>query len=207
MVERDRRSTGSCAKPNNVREAMKLRFEPLSIADVKLVRAQLIADARGHVVLTYAREAVAAAAITQDFVQDNESTSKLAGPIRGLHFQARPFAQTKLVRVLRGRIFDVAVDLRRSSSSYGRHLAIELSATAGEQLLVPAGFAHGFCTLEPDTTVFYKVDKVYSAGHDRGVHWADPALAIAWPVTPAQAIVSEKDRALPRLGDLPVYFE
>ena len=186
---------------------MKLSVESLSIADVKLVRAPRIADARGYFAETYVRDDFAAAGITHDFVQDNESTSKLAGTIRGLHFQARPFAQTKLVRVLRGRIFDVVVDLRRSSSSYGRHLAIELSATAGEQLLVPAGFAHGFCTLEPDTTVFYKVDKVYSAGHDRGVHWADPALAIAWPVTPVQAIVSEKDKALPRFGDLSVYFE
>jgi dTDP-4-dehydrorhamnose 3,5-epimerase len=186
---------------------MKLSIESLSIADIKLVRAPRVADARGYFAETYVRNDMAAAGITHDFVQDNESTSKLAGTIRGLHFQVPPFAQTKLVRVPRGKILDVVVDLRRSSSSYGRHLAIELSAMTGDQLLVPAGFAHGFCTLEPDTTVFYKVDNVYSAGHERGVHWADPALAIAWPVTPAQAVVSEKDRALPRLGDLPVYFE
>ncbi len=186
---------------------MKLSIESLSIADIKLVRAPRMADARGYFAETYVRDDFAAAGIAHDFVQDNESTSKLAGTIRGLHFQVPPFAQTKLVRVPRGKILDVVVDLRRSSSSYGRHLAIELSAMTGDQLLVPAGFAHGFCTLEPDTTVFYKVDNVYSAGHDRGVNWADPALAIAWPVTPAQAVVSEKDRALPRLGDLPVYFE
>ena len=186
---------------------MKPIVELLPVADVRLVRAKRIADSRGYFVETYVRADFAAAGLDYDFVQDNESSSTAAGTVRGLHFQLPPFAQTKLVRVLRGRILDVAVDLRQSSSTYGKHLAVELSAAAGDQLLVPAGFAHGFCTLEPDTTVFYKVDNVYSAAHERGVNWADPALGIAWPVAAAAAVVSEKDRALPRLSDLPACFE
>jgi dTDP-4-dehydrorhamnose 3,5-epimerase len=124
-----------------------------------------------------------------------------------LHFQRAPFAQTKLIRVLRGRIFDVAVDLRRSSPSFGSHVAVELSSAGDEQLLIPAGFAHGFCTLEPDTVVFYKVDQVYSVAHDGGVNWADPELRIKWPVAAAEAIMSENDRQLPMLRDLPGVFE
>ena len=187
-------------------DPMKIRVEPLSIRDVKLVRARRFADARGYFAETWVRDDFAAAGIEHDFVQDNESRSAASGTVRGLHFQIAPFAQTKLVRVLRGKVLDVVVDLRRSSESYGRHLAIELSET-GDQLLVPRGFAHGFCTLERDTVVFYKVDAAYSAGHERGVFWADPALAIAWPVAEAGAIVSDKDRRLPRFRDLPVYFD
>jgi dTDP-4-dehydrorhamnose 3,5-epimerase len=124
------------------------------------------------------------------------------GTVRGLHFQRPPFAQAKLVRVLRGRIFDVAVDLRRSSPNFGKHIAIELSSEGNEQVLIPAGFAHGFCTLEPDTVVCYKVDQVYSAAHDSGVNWADPELGIEWPIAAAEAILSEKDRRLPMLDNL-----
>ncbi len=127
--------------------------------------------------------------------------------MRGLHFQRPPFAQAKLIRVLRGRILDVAVDLRRSSPSFGRHIAVELSGEGNEQLLVPAGFAHGFCTLEPDTVVFYKVDQVYSAAHDGGINWADPELGIQWPVASAAATLSDKDRELPMLADLSSIFE
>ena len=129
------------------------------------------------------------------------------GTVRDLHFQTPPFAQTKLVRALRGRILDVVVDLRRSSPSYGKHLAVELDAESGDQLLVPAGFAHGFCSLQPDTEVFYKVDNVYSADHDRGLYWADPALAISWPVAERDAMLSERDRGWPHLRDLPAYFD
>jgi dTDP-4-dehydrorhamnose 3,5-epimerase len=111
------------------------------------------------------------------------------------------------VRVLKGRILDVVVDLRRSQPTYGRHVAVEISEESGEQLYVPPGFAHGFCTLEPDTVVLYKVDNIYSPAHDRGLLWADPDLAIAWPVREDDAVMSEKDRALPSLRDLPVYFD
>src|SRR5262249_37453458 len=118
-----------------------------------------------------------------------------------------PFAQAKLVRVLRGRVLDVAVDLRRSQPTYGRHVAVEISEESGEQLYVPPGFAHGFCTLEPNTVVLYKVDNAYSPEHDRGVNWADPDLGIAWPVRESAAVMSDRDRALPHLRDLPAYFD
>ncbi len=141
---------------------MPLDVHSLAIPDVKLIRTPRFSDARGYFCETFQRADFAARGLDNDFVQDNQSRSDRSGTVRGLHFQRPPFAQTKLVRVLRGRIFDVAVDLRRSSPSFGRHVAVELSSEGDEQLLVPAGFAHGFCTLEPDTVVFYKVDQVYS---------------------------------------------
>jgi dTDP-4-dehydrorhamnose 3,5-epimerase len=186
---------------------MKLEVRPLALPDVKLICSARARDQRGYFAETYVRRDFEAAGLACDFAQDNQSGSAAAGTIRGLHFQIPPFAQAKLIRVLRGRVLDVAVDLRRSSPNYGRHVAAELSEAGGEQLLVPAGFAHGFCTLEPDTVVFYKVDNVYSAEHDRGLNWADPALGIRWPVTVGAAVLSDKDRALPALRDLPRYFE
>ena len=186
---------------------MKLDVIPLSLSGVRLIRAKRYLDPRGYFAETYVRRDFADAGIDQEFVQDNQSCSSARGTVRGLHFQIPPFAQAKLVRVLRGRILDVVVDLRRSSPSYGRHLSVELGADTGDQLYVPAGFAHGFCTLVADTEVLYKVDAVYSAEHDRGVNWADPALGIAWPVSEADAVLSPKDAALPALRDLPDYFD
>lgn len=184
----------------------QLEVHPLLIPDVKLIRTPRISDARGYFCETFQRADFAAQRLDIDFLQDNQSHSYRPGTVRGLHFQRPPFAQTKLVRVLRGSIFDVAVDLRRSSPSFGKHIAARLSSEGGEQLFIPAGFAHGFCTLEPDTVVFYKVDQVYSAAHDGGVNWADPALGIEWPVAAADAILSEKDRGLPTLADLALVF-
>ena len=186
---------------------MQLDVHSLAIPDVKLIRTPRVSDARGYFCETFQRADFAAQGLGNDFLQDNQSSSDRPGTVRGLHFQRPPFAQTKLVRVLYGRIFDVAVDLRRSSPSFGRHIAIELSSESNEQLLVPAGFAHGFCTLEPDTVVFYKVDQVYSAAHDGGVNWADSGLGIDWPVASAEAVLSEKDRGLPMLADLAPIFE
>jgi len=186
---------------------MKLTVRPLALPEIKLISAPRFGDARGYFAETYVRRDFAAAGITQEFVQDNESLSRARGTVRGLHFQIPPFGQAKLIRVLTGRIFDACVDLRRSSPRYGRHAAVELAAETGDQLFVPAGFAHGFCTLEPDTTVLYKVDAVYSAEHERGIAWADPALAIPWPVGPDAAILSAKDAALPPLRDMPAYFD
>ena len=185
---------------------MKLDVLPLSLPDVKLIRTKRIADVRGYFAEAYVHRDFAAAGIADEFVQDNQSFSIAAGTVRGLHFQIPPFAQAKLVRVLRGKILDVVVDLRRASATFGKHLTVDLSAENGDQLFVPVGFAHGFCTLVPDTEVFYKVNNVYSSAHDRGLNWADPALGIHWPVNESQAILSEKDRALPMLSALPDYF-
>lgn len=186
---------------------MQLNVDSLAIPDVKLVRTPRFSDARGYFCETFQRADFAAQGLDIDFLQDNQSSSDRRGTVRGLHFQRPPFAQTKLVRVLRGSIFDVAVDLRRSSPSFGKHIAVELDSEANEQLFIPVGFAHGFCTLEPDTVVFYKVDQVYSAAHDGGVNWADSRLGIEWPAASAEAILSEKDRGLPMLADLPLVFE
>jgi dTDP-4-dehydrorhamnose 3,5-epimerase len=170
---------------------MQLDLHSLAIPDVKLIRTPRFSDARGYFCETFQRADFAAEGIENDFLQDNQSSSDRPGTIRGLHFQRPPFAQTKLVRVLRGSIFDVAVDLRRSSPSFGRHIAIELSTEGNEQLFIPAGFAHGFCTLELDTVVFYKVDQVYNFAapvaitarttyvasyHTNGDYSADPNL-------------------------------
>jgi dTDP-4-dehydrorhamnose 3,5-epimerase len=181
---------------------MKLEVLSLSLPDVKLVRSKRFADLRGYFAEVYAYPDFAMAGITDEFVQDNLSFSTAAGTVRGLHFQISPFTQAKLVRVLRGKILDVVVDLRRSSRTFGRHVAVDLGAESGDQLFVPAGFAHGFCTLVPNTEVFYKVNNVYSANHDRGLNWADPALGIHWPVAESQAILSERDKALPMLHAL-----
>jgi dTDP-4-dehydrorhamnose 3,5-epimerase len=173
---------------------------------VKLINVKRFADPRGFFSEVYNRERLATAGLTIDFVQDNHSLSRSVGTIRGLHFQSPPFAQTKLVWVVRGRILDVAVDLRRASPTFGQHVLVELSAATGQQLLVPTGFAHGFCTLEPDTEVLYKVDAPYAPAHDFGVAFDDPDLAVAWPVPVKDAVLSDKDRRHPRLRDLPDYF-
>src|SRR5215469_3597162 len=186
---------------------MKIIIHPLTLPEVKLISAPRFGDPRGYFAETYVRGDFATAGILNDFVQDNESLSRTPGTVRGMHFQIPPFAQAKLIRVLSGRIFDACVDLRRSSPRYGHHATVELSAESGDQLFVPAGFAHGFCTLEPNTTVLYKVDAVYSAAHERGIAWSDAALGIPWPVGPDAAILSAKDAVLPPLRDLPVYFD
>ncbi len=185
----------------------RLWVRSLDIPDVKLIRPPRISDARGHFCETFQRAAFARQGLDHDFLQDNQSISWRSGTVRGLHFQRPPFAQAKLVRVLRGSIFDVAVDLRRSSPTFGKHVGIKLSGDSGDQLLLPAGFAHGFCTLEPDTVVFYKVDQVYSADHDDGINWADPRLGIEWPVASEDTCLSEKDRRLPMLADRAPVFE
>ena len=163
-------------------------------------------DARGFFSEIYRKDLLAEHGITVRFVQENHSLSLARGTMRGLHFQIPPFAQAKLVRVTAGAILDVAVDLRHGSPSFGRHVAARLSAGEGNQIFVPEGFAHGFCTLEPNTEVVYKVNRPYSAAHDRGLYWNDPALGISWPVAEAEALLSERDRQHPPLAALPQFF-
>lgn len=183
-----------------------MQIEDTGIPDVKIVTPPRFADDRGYFAEWYSRAKLAAAGIGIDFCQDNISLSARTGTLRGLHFQLPPAEQAKLVGVIRGRIFDVALDLRKGSPTYGRHVAVELSAKRGNQLLIPAGFAHGFCTLEPDTLIFYKVSSPFSAAQDSGIYWNDPSLGIDWPVKESEAILSEKDAKLPRLADTDLPF-
>jgi len=179
----------------------------LGIPDVKLITPRRVRDERGFFSETYSARAFAAAGISVPLVQDNHSLSLQRGVVRGLHLQAPPHAQDKLVRVVRGAIFDVAVDIRRGSPTYGAHVSAVLSAENWTQIWVPRGFAHGFCTLEPETEVVYKVSDYYAPECDRGVRWDDPALGIAWPIPAGEAILSARDAKHPLLRDLPVYFE
>ena len=171
-----------------------LTITPTAIPAVKIIVPKWFDDPRGSFCETYNRARFFEHGITLDFVQDNQSWSAGKGTIRGLHFQSSPMPQDKLVRVLRGRIFDAAIDLRRSSPTYGRWVAEELSAENGRQLLILVGFAHGFCTLEPDTHVLYKVTNYYSSQADFGIAWDDPDLAIDWPVDRKNVVLSDKDR-------------
>jgi dTDP-4-dehydrorhamnose 3,5-epimerase len=184
-----------------------LEIEPTAIPAVKLLTARKFADARGFVSEVYKRDALEAAGLFLDFVQENHLFSPRVGTVRGLHFQVPPFAQDKLVRAVRGRILDVAVDLRRSSPTFGRHVAVELSADDVRQLFIPKGFAHGLCTLEPDTAVVYKATNYYSRECQRGLLWHDPDLGIEWPVGESTACTSDADKAHPRLRELPVFFD
>lgn len=182
-------------------------IEKTALEGVLILKPKRFGDARGFFSETYNKRSFEALGLKLEFVQDNHSLSRDVGTLRGLHFQSAPFAQDKLVRATRGRILDVAVDLRRSSPTYLGHVAVELTADSGHQLFVPAGFAHGFCTLEPDTEVQYKVTNYYAPQHDHGLAFDDPAIGIAWPVTRDQAILSAKDRAQPRLADLAASFD
>ncbi len=177
-----------------------------AIPDVKLITPKRHGDHRGFFSETFNARALHEAGIDTPFCQDNHSKSAQVGTLRGLHFQRPPFAQTKLVRVLKGRILDVAVDIRRGSPWYGRHVVAELSDENWQQILVPKGFAHGFVTLEPDTEVFYKVDGYYAPDHDAGIAWNDPDLAIDWAFEEASVVLSSKDAEQPAFRDLPDHF-
>jgi len=180
-----------------------MQFIDTALPEVRIIVPPRFADARGYFAETWQPEKLRAAGIDAVFVQDNQAYNRAAGTVRGLHFQSPPAWQTKLVRVTRGRLYAVAVDLRRGSPRFGRHAGAELSAARGEQIFVPVGFAFGYCTLEPDCDALYKVGAPYAPALDRGLAWDDPDLRIAWPVDPGGATLSDKDRRHPRLKDLP----
>ena len=183
-----------------------MQVDALSLPEVLAVTPARYGDARGFFSETYNKKAFHEAGITADFVQDNHSFSAQPGTVRGLHFQAPPFAQAKLVRVAAGRVLDVAVDARAGSPTYGAHVTLELSAQGGEQIFVPAGFLHGFITLEPDTHVIYKVDNYYSRDCDGSVRFDDPDLAIDWGERAADPVLSDKDAAAQAWRDFATPF-
>ena len=183
-----------------------MQLVPTAIPDVKILVPKKLGDHRGVFSETYSRKTFRDFGIDVEFVQDNHSLSAQKGVVRGLHYQIQPAAQAKLVRVVRGAILDVAVDVRRGSPSFGKHVADVISAQNWKQIFVPVGFAHGFVTLESNTEVVYKVSNYYSPAHDRGILWNDPALGIDWGVSPAEAVLSEKDRKNPTLADAKELF-
>jgi dTDP-4-dehydrorhamnose 3,5-epimerase len=174
---------------------------------VVLVTPRRFGDARGWFTESWNRARFEDWGIKAEFCQDNHSLSQGSGTLRGLHFQRAPHAQAKLVRCLKGRIFDVAVDIRRASPTYRRWVGVELSAEKGNQLFIPAGYAHGFVTLEVDVEVAYKVDAYYAPEADGGVAWDDPGIRIDWPLGGAAPLLSDKDAALPTLSSVDVDFD
>jgi len=178
-----------------------MKVIPSDIPDVKLVVPQVFRDGRGYFVETYNAARYREAGITADFVQDNESCSS-KGVVRGLHWQAAPHTQAKLVRVLRGAVWDVAVDIRKGSPTFGKYVSALLTPEDGRQLYIPRGFAHGFIVLEDDTVFSYKCDSLYCPGAERGMRFDDPALGIEWPDLDVETTLSERDRNHPLLADI-----
>ncbi len=183
-----------------------MQFRPLPLYGVLEICPSRLGDSRGYFAETFRLESFSKSAGIHPFVQENESLSARAGTVRGLHFQTAPFVQGKLVRCVAGSIFDIAVDLRHDSPRFGDWIGVTLSAEQGNQLWIPPGFAHGFCTLEPDSLVSYKVTAYYSPEHDSGLAWNDPAIGIDWPDVADAETLSQKDRGQPALADLPPYF-
>lgn len=184
-----------------------MELRETEIPDVKILKPKKFGDHRGFFSETYNKKILSDLGIDMDFVQDNHSLSVEKGVIRGLHYQTPPFAQDKLVRVVHGAILDVAVDMRKSSPTFGKHITAVISADNWEQILVPAGFAHGFCTLEENTVVIYKVTNYYAPDHDTGIRWNDPELGIDWPVSDNEAILSDKDKTQPFFSEATYYFD
>ena len=187
-----------------VTEALEIRS--LAIPDLKLLRARPRVDGRGSVVATYSQQGLVDAGIAFSVTHENHCHSPRAGTVRGFHYQVPPYAQPKLIRVVRGRMLDVNVDLRRSSPFFGQHVAVELDPAGWSQILVPGGFAHCYCTLTDDCEVIFKLGTDYAPDHARGLRWNDPDLGIAWPVREEEAIVLERDLDRPRFRDLTELF-
>jgi dTDP-4-dehydrorhamnose 3,5-epimerase len=177
-----------------------MKFTKTSLEGVILIEPAVFFDNRGFFLESYSQKEFEKNGINIQFVQDNHSRSNLAGTIRGMHYQDPPFAQSKLLRVTKGKVYDVVLDIRKNSPTFGQWGGFELSASNFQILFIPAGFAHGFATLEPETEVQYKVDNFYSPAHDRGIRWDDPQVNIKWPVSNPQ--LSEKDSRLPLLREI-----
>jgi dTDP-4-dehydrorhamnose 3,5-epimerase len=178
-----------------------MRILKTDLAGILMIEPDRFGDHRGFFAETYSQRVYAGLGVVENFVQDNHSLSAEIGTVRGLHFQAPPHAQAKLVRCGRGAIFDVAVDIRKGSATYGKWVGYELSAENGAQLFIPAGFAHGFTTLQPDSEIIYKCSDYYAPGTEGALRWDDPAIGIDWPLQGA-AILSDKDAVAPMLADL-----
>jgi dTDP-4-dehydrorhamnose 3,5-epimerase len=176
---------------------LAMEIESTAIDNVLIIRPKRFEDARGFFAPIYLHADLRAAGAGHDWVQENQSRSSRTGTVRGLHFQRPPFSQAKLVRVVHGAALDVCVDLRRGSPTFGRHLAVELSAENLAQVYVPPGFAHGFCTLTDDVDVLYKVSAPWSPEHEGGLMWNDPELGISWPVSADRAVISLRDQNWP----------
>ncbi len=180
-----------------------INVKELALPEVKLLMSDTHLDKRGYLAEVAQHDEMQKLGLPINFVQENQSLSYLKNTVRGLHFQMLPHAQAKLVRVLRGKIFDVAVDVRPRSPSFGKHVSAVLNDTEVTQMLIPPGFAHGFCSLEDNTVVLYKISDYYAPKSECGVIWNDPDLHIDWPVDATNVILSDKDQKLPRLKDLP----
>jgi dTDP-4-dehydrorhamnose 3,5-epimerase len=183
-----------------------MEIQSLGLDGPMTIIPRKIEDERGYFSEIFRLDALGEQASSVQFVQENQSLSVRAGTIRGLHFQTKPAAQGKLVRCLAGRLFDVAVDLRSDSPTYGKWISVVLSPEENNQLWVPIGFAHGFCTLEPNSIISYRVTSYYSPENDKGVAWDDPDIAVEWPSLADPEALSGKDRRQPSLGELPAYF-
>ncbi len=185
-------------------EVLGMKMIETKLPDVKLLEPTVFSDNRGFFMESYNEQIAKELGMSYSFIQDNHSLSVEAGVIRGLHYQLNPKAQTKLIRVIAGVIYDVVLDMRKGSPTFGKWEGFILSAENKRQLLVPKGFAHGFCTIVKNTEVLYKVDEFYSAEHDRGIAWNDPALAIDWPIL--NPITSDKDKKHPVLNNAEINF-
>ncbi|MBI4126443.1 MAG: dTDP-4-dehydrorhamnose 3,5-epimerase [Deltaproteobacteria bacterium] len=183
-----------------------MRVIETALLDVKILVPKKWGDHRGFFSETYNKRDFLKIGIPFDFVQDDHSLSSERGMVRGLHFQIPPHAQDKLIRVTRGAIFDVVVDIRRGSPTFGKHVTTTLSAKEWQQISIPRGFAHGFCTLEPGTEVLYKVSNFYEPDAERGLLWNDPELGIAWPISENDVTLSERDKKFPTLAQLEAFF-
>jgi dTDP-4-dehydrorhamnose 3,5-epimerase len=179
-----------------------MQLKTFDISGPVLILPKKLGDSRGYFMEAFKDAWFRENVSDIGFVQDNQSLSAQAGTVRGLHYQEAPMGQGKLVRCLKGAIFDVAVDVRPGSATFGKWIGETLTAEGAEQLWVPEGFLHGFCTIRPDTEVFYKVTNPYSPAHDRGIAWNDPDIGVEWPVSASDAVLSDKDKLLPPLRSL-----